>query len=67
MSEVLAALFPNHEVAQGVRTRLVADGFPTDRVELTSSKEARQSELVPAQSTVEKLTLHYRQLFPAVP
>jgi hypothetical protein len=64
MSAVLAALFPSHEVAEGVRTRLVADGFPTDRVELTSRKEARQAELVPAEAMAEKLTLHFQQLFP---
>lgn len=64
MSAVLAALFPSHEVAEGVRTRLVADGFPTDRVELTSRKEAQRAELVPAQSMAQKLALHFRQLFP---
>lgn len=36
MRAVVAALFPSHEDAEGVRTRLVADGFPTDRVDLTS-------------------------------
>ncbi len=65
MSAVLAALFPSHEVAEGVRTRLVEDGFPTDRVELSSLKEARPADLVPANSMSEKLTLHFRQLFPA--
>lgn len=65
MSAVLAALFPSHEDAEGVRGRLVADGFPTDRVDLTSRKEAQQADLVPAQSLAEKLTLHFRQLFPA--
>ena len=65
MSAVLAALFPSHEIAEGVRTRLVTDGFPTDRVELTSRKEARQAKLVPAESMAEKLVLHFRQLFPA--
>lgn len=64
MSAVLAALFPSHEEAEGVRIRLVEDGFPTDRVELTSRKEAQQADLVPAESTAEKLTLHFRQLFP---
>jgi hypothetical protein len=64
MSAVLAALFPSHEVADSVRTRLVQDGFPTDRVELTSRKEAQQADLVPAESAAEKLTLHFRQLFP---
>jgi hypothetical protein len=65
MSAVLAALYPSHEVAEGVRTRLVTDGFPTDRVELTSRREAQQVKLVPAESTAEKLVLHFRQLFPA--
>ncbi len=65
MSAVLAALFPSHEVAEGVRIQLVEDGFPTDRVELASRKEARQADLVPAESMAEKLTLHFRQLFPA--
>ncbi len=65
MSAVLAALFSNHEVAVAVRTRLVTDGFPTDRVELTSRKEAQQAKLVPAESMTEKLILHFQQLFPA--
>ena len=65
MSAVLAALFPSHEIAERVRTRLVTDGFPTDRVELSSRKEARQAQLVPASTMAEKLTLHFRQLFPA--
>lgn len=64
MSAVLAALFPSHEVAEGIRTRLVEDGFPTDRVELASRKETGQAELVPAASMAEKLALHFRQLFP---
>jgi hypothetical protein len=65
MSAVLAALFPSHAIAEGVRTRLVTDGFPTDRVELTSREEAKQADLVPAESTTEKLMLHFQQLFPA--
>jgi hypothetical protein len=65
MSAVLAALFPSHEVAEAVRTRLVTDGFPTDRVELTSRQEAQQAQLVPAGPMSEKLVLHFRQLFPA--
>ena len=65
MSAVLAALFPTHRVADHVRTRLVQDGFPTDRVELASREEAGHAELVPAHSFADKLTLHFRQLFPA--
>src|SRR5690348_5513387 len=65
MSAILAALFPSHEIADRVRTRLVEDGFPTDRVELASRKETGQAELVPAPSIEERLALHFRQLFPA--
>ena len=65
MTAVLAALLPNHEAAQAVRTRLVADGFPTDRVELTSKNELGRAKLVPAAAVSEKLTQHFRQLFPA--
>ncbi|HVW70453.1 MAG TPA: hypothetical protein VHB68_15855 [Steroidobacteraceae bacterium] len=65
MSAVLAAMFADHETAANVRTRLVEDGFPTDRVELASRTETGQSALVPADSMAEKLTLHFQQLFPA--
>ena len=65
MSAVLAALYPDHESAERVRTRLVEDGFPTDRVELASRQDLGQANLVPAATTAEKLTLHFRQLFPS--
>jgi hypothetical protein len=64
MSAVLAALYPNHEMADQVRTRLVKDGFPTDRVDLTSNRELGQVALVPAATTAEKLKQHFHQLFP---
>lgn len=65
MSAVLAALFPNHTAANAVRTRLVEDGFPTDRVELASREELGHAKLVPAPTVAEKLTQHFRRLFPA--
>jgi hypothetical protein len=64
MSAVLAAVFNDHETARGVRTRLVKDGFPTDRVELTSCEEMGQAGVVPAGRVAEKLALYFRQLFP---
>ncbi len=64
MSAVLAALFPDHQTAEGVRVRLVADGFPTDRVELASRQDLGQAKLVPSDTAAEQLTLHFRQLFP---
>jgi hypothetical protein len=64
MSAVLAAIYDNHEAAEEVRVRLVNDGFPTDRVELTSRQELGQAKLVPTADVGEKLTQYFRQLFP---
>jgi hypothetical protein len=64
MSAVLAAVYDSHESAEQVRTRLVNDGFPTDRVELTSRKELGQAKLVPAADLEDKLTQYFQQLFP---
>jgi hypothetical protein len=63
MSAVLVAMFDSHATAVGVRTRLVNDGFPTDRVELTSSQELGQVKLVPRDGVGEKLTEYFRKLF----
>jgi hypothetical protein len=63
MSAVIAALFTEHDTAQRVRTRLVQDGFPTDRVSLTSRQEPGQAQVVPAHSITEKLIQHFRQFF----
>jgi hypothetical protein len=63
MSAVLVATFDDHAAAEGVRIRLVKDGFPTDRVELTSCQELGQVKLVPRGTLEEKLTEYFRQLF----
>jgi hypothetical protein len=63
MSAILIAAFKNHATADAVRTRLVQDGFPTDRIELTSREEPGQAELVPRGSFDEKLTEYFRTLF----
>jgi hypothetical protein len=64
MSAVLAAVYDDHQTAEIVRTRLVSDGFPTDRVELTSRSELGQAKVVPAAGTEAKLTEYFRRLFP---
>ena len=50
MSAVLLAVFTEYDVADRVRTRLVGDGFPTDRVELTACCEPGRAGLHPASS-----------------
>jgi hypothetical protein len=62
MSAVLLAVFSEYGVAQSVRTRLVGDGFPTDRVELTASCEPGRAGLHPAASTRARFTQYFRTL-----
>ncbi len=64
MSAVLAAVYGSHQEAERVRVHLVEDGFPTDRVELTSRQELGQVKLAPAAGLEDKLTQYFRQLFP---
>ncbi len=63
MSAVLVALFKDHAAAVAVRTYLVKDGFPTDRVALTSCQELGQADLVPRNGVGDKLTEYFRLLF----
>jgi len=63
MSAVLAAVFTDHATAEQVRTRLVSDGFPTDRVELTSRREPGQAGTGPAGNLPDQLEDYFRQLF----
>jgi len=67
MSAVLIAAFNDHAIAERVRTRLVQDGFPTDRVQLTSSEELGQVKLVPRASVAEKLTEYFSNLLQGRP
>ena len=48
MGAVLLAVFKNHASAERVRSGLIRDGFPTDRVELTSQAEPGQAGIEPA-------------------
>jgi len=55
-------VFGQHGDAERVRTRLVRDGFPTDRVELTSSAEPGRAGLHPAGSKRAKFMQYFRTL-----
>jgi len=62
MSAVLLAVFNEYGAADRVRTRLVGDGFPTDRVELTASCEPGRAGLHPAASARAKFLQYFRTL-----
>lgn len=63
MSAVLLAVFNRFDDAERVRTRLVQDGFPTDRVELTATTEKGRAGLQPASSTRTQFVQYFRTLF----
>jgi len=62
MSAVLLAIFNEYGIADRVRTRLVRDGFPTDRVELTASVDPGRAGLHPAASPRTKFVQYFRML-----
>ena len=62
MSAVLLAVFNDYGVAERVRTTLVRDGFPTDRVELTASHEPGRAGLQPADSARARFIQYFRTL-----
>jgi hypothetical protein len=64
MSALVVALYDNHAAAERVRTRLVQEGFPTDRVQLTSSAEPGQAAVVgPADGLEAQLEEYFSRLF----
>src|SRR5882757_9716014 len=63
MSAVLLAVFNDYEAASRVRTALVRDGLPTDRVELTAVCEPGRAALQPAESSHDRFMQYYRTLF----
>ena len=55
MTPVIVALFDDYGIAERVRTELVADGIPTDRVELTSLLETGQADAEPGDAFVARV------------
>jgi len=62
MSAVLLAVFSDYRAADRVRTKLVSDGFPTDRVELTASAEPGRAGIQPAGSVRDRFLQYFRTL-----
>jgi hypothetical protein len=62
MSAVILAVFNEYSAADRVRTRLVSDGFPTDRVELTAAQEPGRAGLHPADSIHSRFVQYFRTL-----
>ena len=65
MSAVMTAMFYDCGAAERVLLELVRDGFPTDRVDLTSDGEPGRAGLAPAHSAHERFVSHFRAIFSA--
>jgi hypothetical protein len=64
MSALVVALYDNHTAAERVRTRLVHEGFPTDRVRLTSRSEPGEAAVVgPSEALQAQLEEYFSHLF----
>jgi hypothetical protein len=63
MSAVLLAVFTDFETADRARLQLIEDGFPTDRVALTSSREPGPAGVEPAPRPREKFVQYFHALF----
>src|ERR1700730_6005917 len=63
MSAFLLAVYTDYATADRVRTELVVEGFPTDRVELTADCEPGRAAFEPADSPHERFVLYFRALF----
>jgi len=62
MTPVIVALFDDYGIAERVRTELVADGIPTDRVELTSLLETGQADAEPGDAFVARVANYFHTL-----
>jgi hypothetical protein len=63
MTPVIVAIYDDFGVAERVRTELVADGFPTDRVELTSKVESGQADAEPGETYWHKVSNYFHAIF----
>ena len=63
MTPVIVALYDDYGTADRVRTQLVADGFPTDRVEVTSRQDARQAQPQPGDQFAQRVANYFHTIF----
>ena len=63
MPAVLVALYDSHATAVRVRTQLVHEGFPTDRVDLASPGEPGPAGMIAAGSASDQFREYFESLF----
>ncbi len=63
MTPVIVAIYDDYGIADRVRTQLVADGFPTDRVEVTSRLETGQADAEPGARFADRVANYFHTVF----
>ncbi len=63
MTPVIVAIYDDYGIADRVRTQLVADGFPTDRVEVTSRLETGQADAEPGARFADRVANYFHAVF----
>jgi hypothetical protein len=63
MTPVIVALYDDYGIADRVRIQLVADGFATDRVEVTSRLEAGQADAEPGDRFAQRVANYFHTIF----
>lgn len=63
MSAVMTATFDDCAAAERTRLELIRDGFPTDRVDLTSDGDPGRAALTPATSSHDRFVRYFRGIF----
>ena len=63
MTPVIVALYDDPVIAERVRTQLMADGFSTDRVEVTSRVETAQADPEPGKYFADRVATYFHTLF----
>jgi len=63
MNALMLAVFPNHEAAELVRVELFTDGFPTDRLDVTSVSDEGPARVEPDATQHHRLLTYFQSLF----
>lgn len=63
MNALMLALFPDHEAAEAVRVALFRDGFPTDRLNVTSRIDEGSARVGPDVTQHHRLLTYFQSLF----
>jgi hypothetical protein len=58
----MIALFPGYELARQIATQLVADGFASDRVDVTALRDLGRANAMPAVDAASKIDTYFASI-----